>query len=78
MTKSRIAIGNHMSFPSAVAGKVGHLKSNIEALSIDLRHENMQEIESTVPFDFVYLYFSCLQGRIAMFPIRTRWQLSCL
>ncbi|KAF4624117.1 hypothetical protein G7Y89_g14056 [Cudoniella acicularis] len=48
-------------FPIVGGRKVEHLKRNIEALSIDLSEEEIEKIESTVPFDFSYPH-SLLSG----------------
>ena len=39
-------------FPIVGGRKIDHLKGNIEALSIKLTSEDIEEIESAYPFDF--------------------------
>jgi hypothetical protein len=41
-------------FPILGGRKVEHLQRNIDALSIDLSDEEIQEIEGAVPFEFGY------------------------
>lgn len=41
-------------FPIIGGRKMEHMKSNIEALSLELTREEIEEIESVVPFDFGY------------------------
>jgi len=38
-------------FPIVGGRKIGHLKGNIEALSLELSEEDIKEIEGAVPFD---------------------------
>lgn len=41
-------------FPIIGARKIEHLRSNIEALSIELTEDEIDEIEGAIPFDFGY------------------------
>ncbi|OAA48364.1 norsolorinic acid reductase [Metarhizium rileyi] len=62
-------------FPVIGGRKVEHLKGNIEALTIELAHEEMQEIEDAVPFDLGFPH-NFLWGRQVPNPLQDIWLLS--
>lgn len=55
-------------FPICGGRKVEHLKGNIEALSVQLSQEDMDEIESAVPFDlgFPHSFAIAMGGPVSL------------
>lgn len=62
-------------FPVIGGRKVEHLKGNIEALTIELTDEEVQEIESAVPFDLGFPH-NFLWGQQVPNPLQNIWLLS--
>jgi hypothetical protein len=62
-------------FPVIGGRKVEHLKGNIEALTIELTDEEVEEIESAVPFDLGFPH-NFLWGKQVPNPLQDVWLLS--